>query len=126
MEQTRIEWYIIENVKIFFDVSKGALLKAGVADLNADFDPELPYSQEIMITKPERICFYDETKMELDCAKGGKGKKDQTLRVPNDDGSTVLTKSGKIASAVCGLLGDGRSLPVFVCFASRDSYAPPS
>ncbi len=100
------------------------LLKAGVAVLNPDFDPELSYSEELIITKPERICSFDETKVELDCTKGGKGKKDRTSRVPNDDGTTVVTKSDKCASAVCGRLGDGKGLPVLVCFALGDSYAP--
>ncbi len=99
------------------------LLKAGVAVLNPDFDPEKPYSKKLIITKPERICSYDETRVELDCTKGGQGNKDRTLRVPDDDGTTVVTKSDKSASAVCGRLGDGRALPVFVCFASGDSYS---
>ena len=78
-----------------------------------------------MITHPERICSYDETKMELDCTKGGKGNGDRTVRAgATDDGTTVVTKSSKCASAVCGRLGDGRALPVFTCFASGDSYAP--
>ena len=76
------------SVQIYFDVAKGVLLKAGVAVLNPDFDPELPYSEELLITKPERIGSYDETKVELDCTRGGKVKKDRTLRVPNDDGTT--------------------------------------
>jgi hypothetical protein len=90
--------------------------------VNPDFDPELPYSQELLITKPERICSYDETKVELDCTMGGKGKKDRTLRVPNDAGTTVVTKSDTCASAVCGRLGDGGFLPILVCFPSSDSY----
>jgi hypothetical protein len=49
------------------------LLKAGVAVLNPDFDPELPYYEELIITKLERICSYGETKVDLDCTKGGKG-----------------------------------------------------
>lgn len=44
------------------------------------------------------------------------------MRVPDDDGTTVVTKFDKCAFAVCGRLGDGRALPVFVCFASGDSY----
>ena len=55
MEKTRTDWYTPENLAIYFDVSKGALLKAGVAILNPDYNPELPYSQEILITHPERI-----------------------------------------------------------------------
>ena len=124
LEQTRADWYTPENLKTYFDVAKGVLIKAGVAVLNPDFDPEKPYSEELIITKPGQIGSYDETRVELDCTRGGKGKKDRTLRVQNDDGTTVVTKSDKSASAVCGRLGDGRALPVFVCFASGDSYAP--
>jgi hypothetical protein len=91
-------------------------LSAGVAVVNPEYDPELPYSQKILITKPERICSLDESKMKLDCTRGGLGKKYQTIRDgPDDDGATVVTKSDKCASAVCGRLGEGRSLPVFMC-----------
>ncbi len=69
LEQTRSEWYTAENLQIYFDVAKGVLLKAGVAVANPDFDPELPYSQEILIIKPGQICSFDETKVELDCTK---------------------------------------------------------
>ncbi len=90
-------------------MSKGVLLKAGVTVFNPDFDSEGPYSQEILITHPERICSYDETKMELDCTKGGKGKYDTIVNSgPGDDGTVVVTKSDKCASAVSGRLGDGR------------------
>ncbi len=78
-------------------MSKGVLiLKAGVAVLNPDFDPAVPYSQEILITRPERICSYDETKMELDCTKGGKGKSGRCPTTgPGDDGTVVVAKSDK-------------------------------
>jgi hypothetical protein len=101
------------------------LLKAGVvAVLNLNFNPEVAYSREILITHPERICFYDETKMELDFTRGGNGMTDRCLTIsPSDDGIVVVTKSDKCASAVCGRLGDRRGLPVFTCFASGDSYA---
>jgi len=116
---------ISKEPRVGQEVSKGVLLKAGVSVVNPDYDPEVPYSQEILITHPERICSYDQTKMELECAKGGKGRKDWTLKAgPDDDGTTVVTKSDKCAFAVCGRLGDGRSLPVFMCFASGDSYEP--
>jgi len=59
---------------MYFDVLNDVLLKAGVAVLNPDFDPEVPCSQEILITHPKRICSYDYTKMEIDCTKGEKGK----------------------------------------------------
>ncbi len=74
LEQTRAEWYTAENLDTYFEVSKGVLLKAGVAEANPDYDPMVPHSQAILITNPGRICFFDETKIELDCTKGGKGK----------------------------------------------------
>ena len=71
LEQTRAEWHTAENLKTYFEVVKGVLLKAGVAVPHPDFDPELPYSEELLITKPERIGSYDETRVELDCTRGG-------------------------------------------------------
>jgi len=109
----------------YFEAAKNVLLKAGVAVVNPHYDPNLPYSQEILITKPARICSYDETKMELDSTRGFKGRNDKTIRnSPEDDGTMISTKSDKCASAVCGRLGDGKALPVFMCYASGDSYKP--
>jgi len=50
----------------YFEVARDVLLNSGVAIVNADFDPNVPYSPEILITCPERICSCDETRMELD------------------------------------------------------------
>ena len=61
-------------MQTYFEVSKGVLLKADVAIRNLDFDPELPYSQEILFTHPQKICPYDGTKMELDWRTKGKKK----------------------------------------------------
>jgi hypothetical protein len=124
LEQTRQEWFTAENLELYFEFSKSVLLKAGVADVSPDFDPEMPYSREILITHPERICSYDETKMELDCTRGRRGKIKKCVRSdPEDDGIVVVTKSSNCASAICGRLGDVRALPAFMCFSSGDSYA---
>jgi hypothetical protein len=37
------------------------LLDAGFDVLNPAYDLSAPYSEEIIITRPERICSYDET-----------------------------------------------------------------
>jgi hypothetical protein len=125
LEQTRDKWNTEENLELYFAVARDLLLDAGVAIINPDFDPTIPYSQEILIIHPERICSYDETKMELDCTRAGRGNTDRTIRDTNkDDGTTLVTKSSKCGTAVCGRLGDGRSLPCFVCFASGDSFQP--
>ncbi len=73
-------------------MARDVLLNAGVAVINPGCDPLAPYSEEIIIIRPERICSYDETRVELDCTKGGAGKRDRGIRFPFDDGETVVTK----------------------------------
>ncbi len=55
LEETRAAWYTESNLEKYFKVARDAMLKAGVAVLNDDFDPNKPYSEEILITAPERI-----------------------------------------------------------------------
>ncbi len=50
LEQTKADYNTLENMTAYYDVSKGVLLNAGVAILNPNYNPELPYSQDIMIT----------------------------------------------------------------------------
>ena len=80
LEETRATWYTDSNLEKSFKVAKDVVLKAGVAVLNEDFDPNKPYSEEILITAPKRICSYDETRMELDCTSGANGKTDMVIR----------------------------------------------
>jgi hypothetical protein len=123
LEQTRDKWYTKENLELYFAVARDLLVDAGVAIINPNFDPTIPYSQPRV--QPERIFSYGETKMGLDCTKAGRGNTDLNIRDTNkDDGTTFVTKSSKYGSVVCGRLGDGRSLPSFVCFASDDSFKP--
>ena len=123
LEQTRAEWYTPENLAYYFEVARDVLLDAGVAIRNPDYDPNIPYSEEIFIIHPERICSYDETKCELDCTRGGAGKKDRLVRAgAEDDGEAVVTKSSKCASAACGRLGNGKALPPYIVFASGETY----
>ena len=125
LEQTRAAWYTPENLEIYFDVAKDVLINAGVAEVNPNYDPAVAYSEQIIITHPERICSYDETRMEMDCTDPTKGKTDRIVKAGmGDDGTTVVTKSSKTGSACCGRLGDGRALPVFVVFASGDTFDP--
>jgi len=78
-EQTRKEWNTEENLQTYFEVAKGVLLDAGVAICNPEYDSTVLYSEELLITRPERICSYDETKVEMDCTKGGAGKRDRFM-----------------------------------------------
>ncbi len=91
------------------------LLDAGVVVRNPNYDQEIPYSEEIIITRPERISSYDETKMELDCTRGGAGSRDRFVRARlEDEGEAAVTKSSCSASVACGELGDGRALSVLL------------
>ena len=123
LEMTRAEWWTEENLACYYEIAEGVLRKAGVAEINQDYDPHVPYSEPLIITHPERILSYDETKVELDCTKGGKGGSDRVVRAgPGDDGETVVTKTGKCASAACGRTGDGRTLPPYIVFNSGEGF----
>jgi hypothetical protein len=61
--------------------------------------------------------------MEIDCTKPGKGKGDRFIKsVKDDDGEVIVTKNSKTATTVCGRLGDGRPLPVYMMFASGEEH----
>jgi len=118
-------WFLMENLERYFEVARDVLLNAGVAVSNPDNASNLPYSQELISTVPEKICSYKDTKMEMDCTKAGKGNDDKTIRDGVEDGNTaIVTKSSKCGSAVCDRLGDGRALLVFTVVNSDDSFEP--
>jgi hypothetical protein len=125
LEMARHEWLTEQSLADYYKVAKGVLLKAGVARVNPDFQPDVPYSQEILITHPERIIGYDETKLELECTKGGKGKEDMIVRVCHaDDGEGVVAKTTSCASATCGRRGDGNALPPMIVFSAGETWDP--
>jgi len=101
------------------------LINAGVAINNPTDDPSEPYSEKLIIVAPERICSYDETRVELDCTDPSKGLTGRIVRAgTKNDGTSLVTKSSKTASAVCSRLGDGRSMPVYTVFHSGDTFEP--
>jgi len=125
LEDRRAYWFTEANLSRYFEVARDVLINAGVAEVDPDYDPNVPFSHELIITAPERICYYDETKMELDCTKAGKGKIDRTIRDDTEDDNTaVVTKSDTCGVSVCGRLGNGRALPVCIVFKSGYSFDP--
>ena len=95
----------------------------GVAKINPDHDLDEVYSQEIIVTAPERIFSYDESRMEMDCTEPGKGKGKRFIKsVKDDDGEVIVTKSSKTATSVCGRLEDGRPLSVYMVLASGEEH----
>ena len=52
LEQTRHEWFTPENLDTYFEVARDALLDAGMIFRNPHYDPQVPFSEEIIITRP--------------------------------------------------------------------------
>ncbi len=94
-----------ENLETYY-AAKYMSVDAGVVVRNHVYDPTVPCSEELLITRMEQISSYGETKLEFECTKGGAGKRDRAIRVPFNDGKTAVTKSDKGALAACGRLGD--------------------
>jgi hypothetical protein len=61
LEQAREEWYTKQNLETYFDVARDVLINVGVAVNNPTYEPSEPYSKELIIVGPGRICSYDET-----------------------------------------------------------------
>ena len=125
LETTRRQWYSEENLCQYYEVAAGVLIDAGVAELNPDYDPSLPYMERVKITHPERIASCDETRIELDCTQGGKGRTDRVVRAGiEDDGECLVTKSSSTATAMCGRRGDGKAIPPTIVFSSGEGFHP--
>ena len=101
LEITRAKWYTEANLKTYYEVAEGVLLNAGVAARNPEYDEAVPCSQSILITRPERIVSFDETRLELDCTRTSKGKTDRIVRAGLEDrGEALATKSSATASTI--------------------------
>ncbi len=77
LDQTSKEWFTEEYLASYFEVARDELLNFGAAIVNPDFEPDVPYSQEIHITRPELIYSHDETRLELECTRSllkGRGR----------------------------------------------------
>ena len=55
LEITRAQWATSANVLKHYDQLAAILVELKLAVPNKTFDPEEPYGQQIIITKPERI-----------------------------------------------------------------------
>ena len=122
LEMARHQWFTEANLITYYDIAGGVLVNAGVAHVNPDYDPNAPFSMEYIIDHPQRIASFDETRVEMDCTKGGKGNREKVIRNGiDDDGEGVVTKSDACATACCGRLGDNRALPPMIVFNSGES-----
>jgi hypothetical protein len=91
LEMTRHEWLTLGNLGTYFDVCAEVLVKAGVAHLNPNYDPNVKGSEPVFINKPHLNASFDETKVALDSTTASKGKQDRGLRAwMEDDGECFM------------------------------------
>ena len=122
LEMDRAKWVTPENLKAYYKVLAGVLVKAGVAVVNPDFNENVPYSEPILIQHPKRIFSYDETNVSLDQTSASHAMAGRTVTAgAGDRGEVVATKSSMHITAIGGRVGP-YALPVGVVFASGDSF----
>mmetsp|Transcript_20914 Transcript_20914/g.35020 ORF Transcript_20914/g.35020 Transcript_20914/m.35020 type:complete len:556 (+) Transcript_20914:920-2587(+) len=134
-ELDRAKWCTAKNLLKHYDVVAQALLDAGIAVVNPEFDPLLPYDEDlpaeqqpkcqpIFITDPTRIVSFDETSLSVDQTGTSKGSEERIVRDGvEDEGASLATKGDVSMTGVGGSNGAGQSLPP--CFIySGASFRP--
>lgn len=98
------------------------LVDEGIAELNPDFDPLVPYSQKLNILHPERLISYDKTAVSLDETVGSKAAKARTIRAGrDDDGRVAATRESTHITATGKRIGH-KPLPAIIVFGSGQHY----
>jgi hypothetical protein len=125
LEIDRARWATAMNILDWYKMLATALVCAGVAKWNPDFvegnDPDSRAGQPIIITHPERIFSFDESRVELDMTKASKAKQERTIvdiTVPREErGETLAAKGGLNGTGVGGSTADGKALPALFIFS---------
>jgi hypothetical protein len=125
LEIDRARWCTASNVKEWYGMLAEALVELKVAIYNADFlddaDPSTRAGQPIIITKPDRLISFDETRVEMDMTKASKAKQERTLvdkMSPPDERNEVLAhKGGLNGTGVGGSAACGNTLPALFILA---------
>jgi hypothetical protein len=82
-------------------------------------------SEPICITHPEPIASFGDTKVNLNNTEASKSRTDRGVRARIDTGGEcIVTKSSSCATAVCGRLGNGEALHLYIVFGSGKTYHP--
>ena len=125
LEIDRARWCTAANIRDWYTMLATALVDAGVAIVNPDYDasadPESRAGQPIIITHPDRIFSFDESRVEMDMTKASKAKQERTLvdkTVPRQErNETLAAKGGQNGTGVGGSTADGKALPGLFIFA---------
>ena len=94
LEVTRAKWATIPNAEKHYDVLAGVLLQAVVAVENPAYKKDVPYSERLLITKPERIFSLDETRLTNDTTDKCKSKSSRGLVGKGKSREVLVNKGG--------------------------------
>jgi len=127
LEVDRARWSTAKNVGEWYKMVAEILVGLNLAHWNADFDPCAPIgvraSEMIIITKPDRLISFDETRVELDMTKASKERKARTIIDKTADKSTAAEslafKGGLQGTGVGGSTASGRALPALFIFQGQ-------
>lgn len=137
LEIDRARWATAKNIGRWYEMLADALVEAGVAVRNPDYDPEAAAgttaAEPVFITSPDRIVSFDETRVEADMTHAARGKRERGLfdkHGPVESRRDVLAnKGGLAATGVGGCAADGKALPGLFIFAAtsyEQSWTTPS
>mmetsp|Transcript_49990 Transcript_49990/g.130204 ORF Transcript_49990/g.130204 Transcript_49990/m.130204 type:complete len:282 (+) Transcript_49990:248-1093(+) len=120
LEITRAQWATPENVATHYDMLAAKILELELGVRNPHYDPTVPYSEQLKITKPHRIASMDETHLTNDTTTVGKSKCNRTLakKSKKDAAECLVNKGGGDGMGIGGTTADGLDLPAFFIFAN--------
>jgi len=124
LEADRARWSTAKNVGDWYQMLAESLVDLGLAEWNADYDRDAAVgtraSELIIITKPDRVISFDETRVELDMTKASKEKRAKIVIDKSADRSTAAEtlafKGGLQGTGVGGSTASGRALPALFVF----------
>ena len=79
LEMTRAQWATPENALKHYEVLRDLLLELGIAAKVPEFNPDVPYAEELKILKPGRIFSMDETRLTNDTTDSNKSKANRSI-----------------------------------------------
>ena len=124
LEVTRGKWSTPENVLTHYNMVRDKLLELKLAVPNAGYDPKLPFSEEIKITRPDRVGSMDETRLTNDTTDPCKAKANRVaIAAKGDSGECLVNKGGGDGTGIGGTTADLLDFPGFFIFSKNILHA---
>jgi hypothetical protein len=96
LEMSRAQWATAANAKKHYDLLAEIFVDATVATPNPDYNPDEPYSERLLITKPDRIFSMDETRLTYDASEKNKANKNRSIIVRGGGRDVLANKRGEM------------------------------